>query len=262
MVFSFSDGPKSKYWVRSKVFLVGIPSLAAGQRRRHGGVHAEQHTWGINLPCYTLSEIQGFSAMKATSRACGVAARNNPVSCNFSLKQSKWQRQLAGIPFSLVLNPFLPKIEARVKGGSGVKLPHMNQSESYLGRFLLPLSLCQWRWFPGFSAAFSSVQKPVMWLWSHNHGPTGLNVPRNGGPSLGSGFSCRDSSVQGRLWELDSKELTLLSSSLPLRETLSQLWLLVHQHCRQMFLLSLPKSPHYVAITYHVFLLPLYIISF
>lgn len=133
MVFSFSDGPKSKYWVRSKVFLVGILSLAAGQRQRHGGVHAEQHTWGKNLPCYTLSEIQGFSSMKATSRVCGVAARNNPVSCNFSLKQSKWQRQLAGIPFSLFLNPFLPKIEARVKGGSGVKLPHMNQSESYLG---------------------------------------------------------------------------------------------------------------------------------
>lgn len=90
---------------------------------------------GINLPCYTFSEIQGmkrFSAMKATSRACGVAARNNPVSCNFSLKPSKWQRQLAGIPFSLFLNPFLPKIEARVKGGSGVKLPHMSQSESYL----------------------------------------------------------------------------------------------------------------------------------
>lgn len=80
---------KSKYWVRSKVLLVDTPPLAAGQRWRHGAVHAEQHTRGVNLPCYAPSELQGFSAMKVTSRACDVAARNNPVSCNFSLKWSK-----------------------------------------------------------------------------------------------------------------------------------------------------------------------------
>lgn len=39
-------GKKSKYWVRSKVSLVGILPLAASQWWRRGGVHTEQNVQG------------------------------------------------------------------------------------------------------------------------------------------------------------------------------------------------------------------------
>lgn len=147
--------------------------------------------------------------------------------------------------------------------GECKKVVSRMKSEGHPGKVLLLLNWykCHWSFLDGFPAAFSSVQKPVMWLWSPNHGPTGINTHRDGGSGLGSGFSYRDGVVRGTMQESNTKELLFLSSLLSLRETLSQLWIacslaLITKAC------CFSSQVTALCGNYYMFLLPLYIISF
>lgn len=158
--------------------------------------------------------LQGFSAVKVTSRVCGVAARNNLVSCSFFLNWFKWQRQLASFPFSLFLNLFfLQKLRGMEKIALGLSCP-MWSLEATLASWI-----CPWVCVIEASQVAPSFQfcaESCYVINSHNHEAAQECEARSELWLMLHRWHCNGEDTGIWHWKL-------LSSPLPLRETSLQL---------------------------------------